>query len=191
MLSRVGTLAPEARRAQECALLDRLPGLPGFAGASLILMHVAAFADEVETGPMLRAVLSAGKRLACPRIDPVHRRLDLCEVGHLDRDLSPGFRGIREPSAGCRPVSPLEVDWALVPGVAFDSRGYRLGRGGGYYDRLLTTLRPGATCWALIFDEQWVAEVPREPHDLPLDGVTDHRVTRTGARAGRVTLTEP
>ena len=187
VMGRVATISTEARHDQERALLVQLPGLPGFAGASLVLMHVAAFADEVQTRPMLRAVLEAGKRLACPRIDSVNRRLDLFEVENLDRDLPPGFRDIREPSATCRPVGPLEVDWALVPGVAFDSLGYRLGRGGGYYDRLLITLRPDIPCWALIYAEQWVAEVPREPHDLPLDGVTDSRTTRVGSRAALIT----
>ena len=186
-IGRVGMLTPEARRDQELVLLDQLPRLPGFVEASLVLMHVSAFADEVDTGPMLRMVLSGGKRLACPRIDPVNRRLDLFEVENLERDLVPGFWDIREPSATCRPVGPLEVDWSLVPGVAFDSHGYRLGRGGGYYDRLLSNIRPDSTCWALIFAEQWVAEVPREPHDRPLNGVTDHRTTWAGARAGLVT----
>ena len=187
VVNRVAALPTEARHNQERDLLTQLQGLPGFAAASLVLMHVSTFADEVDTGPLLRAVLSAGKRLACPRIDPVNLRLDLFEVENLDRDLTPGFWDIREPSATCRPVGPLEVDWALVPGVAFDAQGYRLGRGGGYYDRLLTTLRPDATCWALIFAEQWVAEVPREPHDKPLNGVTDHQTTRVGSRPAGVT----
>ena len=59
----------------------------------------------------------------------------------------------------------------LVPGLAFDARGYRLGRGAGHYDRLLPRLRPEVSRWALILDCQWVEDLPVEPHDIPLDGV--------------------
>ena len=180
---RVAAIPLVERLAQEKRLVDRLSDLPGFANARVVLMHVTAFEDEVPTGLMLQRVLAAGKRLVCPRIDLANRRLELFEVTDLANDLRPGFRAIREPVEGCRPVESTAVDWALVPGIAFDPLGFRLGRGGGYYDRLLPTLRPDAACWALIFAEQWVAEVPREPHDRPLDGVADHRTTRLGARS--------
>ncbi len=183
MIDRIRALDPDQRRLQERLLVDRLPIAPGFGPAESVLIHVAAFADEVATRPMLDLILQAGKRLVCPRIILAQHRLDLFEVVDLERDLEPGFRSILEPSAECRRIDPRAIDWALVPGVAFDPQGYRLGRGGGYYDRLLPTFRPDAACWSLIFDVQWVAKVPREPHDQPLNGVMDFRSIQIGARS--------
>ena len=87
--------------------------------------------------------------------------------------------GIPEPRRSCPPVEPTDVDWALVPGITFDDRCRRLGRGAGYYDRLLPTLRRDVPLWALIFDAQWVAQLPVEPHDVPLDGVITPRKSRS------------
>jgi 5-formyltetrahydrofolate cyclo-ligase len=79
--------------------------------------------------------------------------------------------GIPEPGRHLAEVAPEEIDWALVPGLAFDDRGFRLGRGAGYYDRLLPTLRPDAPRWALAYDCQWIEALPNESHDQPLDGI--------------------
>ena len=82
----------------------------------------------------------------------------------LSRDLKTGQFGIREPADAC-PLIPLNrLDFVLVPGVAFDLQGRRLGRGKGYYDRLLAEVR-GKTC-GVAFDEQIVEELPLEPHDV-------------------------
>ncbi len=155
--------------------MDRLATLPGFASAGTILLYASAFPEEVDTTPLLRVALQSDKRLVCPRIVAKDRTLALFEVDDPKRDLLPGRRGIREPSMHSRSVQPTEVDWALVPGLAFDRLGYRLGRGGGFYDRLLTTLRPDVPCWALILGPQWVEEVPREAHDRPVVGLADHQ----------------
>jgi 5-formyltetrahydrofolate cyclo-ligase len=164
---------PEARQAQESGLLGRLGTLTGFEAARSILLYATAFPEEIHTGPMLRRVLEDGKRLVLPTVDRVARRLRLFEVADIDRDLRPGVRGIPEPRPECREVGPEKVDWVLVPGLGFDRRGYRLGRGAGHYDRLLPTLRPDVLRWALILDTQWVEDLPIEPHDQPIDGVAD------------------
>jgi 5-formyltetrahydrofolate cyclo-ligase len=73
------------------------------------------------------------------------------------------------------------VDWVLVPGLGYDDRCYRIGRGAGHYDRLLTWLRPKVPRWSLCLSSQWVASLPVESHDQPLDGVAD--AVRTITRA--------
>ena len=92
-------------------------------------------------------------------------------------DLVPGFMDIPEPTASCEPVDPQEVDLVLVPGVAFDRQGNRLGYGGGYYDRFLQQC--AAPRVALAFATQLVDHVPTEPHDLRVHAVvTDEEVIR-------------
>ena len=182
MVERIEALDPSRRAVEEATLADRFPALPGFREAECVLLYASTFPEEWSTAPLLRLALDMGKRLVCPRVDRSARRLRLFQVKDPDRDFTRGALGIPEPGPACPPVEPLEVDWVLVPGLAFDARGYRLGRGAGYYDRLLPTLRPNAPRWSLILDVQWVEAVPVEPHDVPLDGVVSS--TRTAVRVG-------
>src|SRR5262249_22073797 len=136
-----------------------------------VLLYITAFPEEIDTKAMVDLALAMGKRLICPRVDRKARQLRLHWVEDLNADLVPGTLGIPEPRPGTREVAPGEVDWVLVPGLAFDGCGYRLGRGAGHYDRLLPTLRPEVARWALALDCQWIDALPVEPHDVPLDGV--------------------
>ena len=169
--------SPEERRSQEVALAGRFEDLPGFAEAASVLLYASAFPEEVDTRPMIGRAAELGKRIILPSVDRRNRRLILSEVADIGRDLVAGHRGIPEPRAVCPEIDPLAVDWVLVPGLAFDDRGHRLGRGGGYYDRLLPMLRPEAPRWGLIFDAQWFEDLPIEPHDRPMDGVADRSRT--------------
>lgn len=168
---RVHALDPAERSAQQRVLASRFAGLPGLDTSATVLLYVTAFPEELDTWPWLAWALEHGRRLLCPRVDRQTRRLRLHEVNDLDADLVPAAMGIPEPRQDAPEVEPVEVDWVLVPGLAFDPRGYRLGRGGGYYDRLLPTLRPDAPRWALCLDCQWVDALPIEPHDVTLDGI--------------------
>ncbi len=155
------------RSRQEAALVDLLPTLPGFNKARVVLLYASHFPEEIKTRPLIDLALALGKTVVLPRVDPVARQLIL----HLATETSPGTLGIPEPLSTHPLVAPSEVDWALVPGVAFDRKGFRLGRGGGFYDRLLPELRPDSPRWALILEPQWVDSVPVEPHDAQLDGL--------------------
>jgi 5-formyltetrahydrofolate cyclo-ligase len=171
MVARILALDPVQRRRDDALLAARFPALPGFARAHTVLLYASAFPEEIATGPMLKRALEAGKRLVCPRVDRAERRLRLFAVDDPARDLVPGTLGIPEPREGCPEVVPAAVDWVLVPGLAFDARGFRLGRGAGHYDRLLPVLRPDAPRWAMIHDCQWVDALPVGPHDVAVDGV--------------------
>lgn len=159
------------RRRQERILAELLPELPGFDGARTVLLYASAFSEEIDTRPMLLGAIAAGKRLICPRVERSERRLRLFHIADPVVDLIPGTLGIPEPRPECSEVGAAEIDWVLVPGLAFDERGYRVGRGAGHYDRLLPTMRPDAPRWALILEPQWAESLPNEPHDVPLDGV--------------------
>jgi 5,10-methenyltetrahydrofolate synthetase len=127
-------------------------------------------------------VLARGQALILPRVDRVRRALALYRVRDLDRDLVPGVFGIREPvPSACEPAALGTVDFVLVPGVAFDARGGRIGHGAGYYDRLLAGAGPGARLVAAAFEVQIVDAVPMEPHDRRLDlVVTERHAYRAG-----------
>lgn len=142
--------------------------LPAYENAGIVLAY-ASFGTELRTDELLRRVVSDGKSLLLPRVE--RGALGLYEVRDLEVDLEPGTWGIREPRPDrCPPADPGRVDFALVPGVAFDRRARRLGYGGGFYDRLLAGGLPEATPLVSgAFGVQIVAEVPTDPHDAPVD----------------------
>lgn len=165
------SLEPDQRSLQESVLLKSLAGLPGYSEAHTVLFYVNAFPEELDTRPLMLEALKAGKRVLCPRVDRAANRLRLFEIRSLTDDLEPGILGIPEPRRTCTEVDSTVVDWALIPGLAFDLQCYRLGRGGGHYDRLLPTLRAQTRRWALGFDCQVVPQLPIEPHDVALEGI--------------------
>ena len=180
----VAALDPDDRRRQEAALVSAFPRLPGWSDARTVLLYVSAFVDEVDTAPMLTIAYEAGRRVVLPRVDRAEGRLRLHLIDDPRRGLAAGVLGIPEPVAGTPEIPPEAIDWALVPGVAFDRRGFRLGRGAGHYDRLLPTLRPDCPCWAVCLHCQLVDDLPVEDHDVPLDGLaTPDRII---AGAGRL-----
>jgi 5-formyltetrahydrofolate cyclo-ligase len=133
--------------------------------ARSVLFH-APMPEELDIWPLAGAGLASGKIIGLLRFDSGKNQYEARRIRHLNNDLCIGQFGIREPNEQC-PVLPLnQLELILVPGVAFDSNGRRLGRGRGIYDRLLTLVR-GATC-GVAFDEQIVPEIPVEGHDLPV-----------------------
>jgi 5-formyltetrahydrofolate cyclo-ligase len=172
MKATIAGLDPGERRVQEEALFARFNGLPGLAEARSVLLYVAALPEEPRSRDLFALVDAMRKTVLYPRVDRRGRRLSIHQVADPAADLSPGALGIPEPRPDLPEIAPTMVDWALIPGLAFDERGFRLGRGAGYYDRLLPLLRPDATCWALCLSCQLVHELPVEAHDAPLDGVS-------------------
>jgi len=148
---------------QACALLEQQTV---WKKAKLIFFY-APMPEELDIWPLLSDSLAAGKTVALPRFDSATQRYVACQVMDIARDLGYGKFGIREPGGDCIAVPPNRLDLVLVPGVAFDVHGRRLGRGKGFYDQLLATVR-GRTC-GVAFDEQIVDAIPVEPHDVHLN----------------------
>lgn len=125
--------------------------------------------SEPDISPLLGDALAAGKLLALPRFNGATNTYEAVCVTDLARELVVGPFQVREPAAMC-PVVPLNrLDLALVPGLGFDLRGRRLGRGKGHYDRLLAGF--GGRKIGVAFDFQIMAEVPCEAHDIVLDDI--------------------
>ncbi|MDO3408588.1 5-formyltetrahydrofolate cyclo-ligase [Saccharibacillus sp. CPCC 101409] len=161
--------------ADVCALAaSRLAALREKKGSPLALFSYLPYRGELDVRPLLDDCRSCGDIVLAPRIDKVRRRMRLLR---LDRsaDEAPGSWGVPEPKEGLPewPEERLgELDVVLVPGLAFDRRGGRIGYGGGFYDRFTERLQAAGgrpELWALAFDEQIVDEVPLESHDFRLD----------------------
>ncbi|HEX5727257.1 MAG TPA: 5-formyltetrahydrofolate cyclo-ligase, partial [Longimicrobiaceae bacterium] len=120
------------------------------------------------------AAWERGVEVAYPRVLPDRRVLALHCVEGPER-LRPGAYGIREPDEACRLVSPEEVDAVLVPGLAWDRAGQRLGRGAGYYDRLFADPAWRGFRCGLFFAAQEVEAIPADPWDAPLQAVVTER----------------
>ena len=169
-------LAPAEQVARSEAACRLLAALPEFTGARSIFLFLS-IADEPGTESLIHAALAAGKRVAAPRTDWPARTMTPIELSSVD-DVSLADRGLLEPR-GDLVVAIETIDLVIVPGVAFDRFGRRLGRGGGFYDRFLAHPWLRAVRCGLAFHEQLVEEVPAEQHDASIDLlVTDAGVLR-------------
>ena len=166
-LLRRDALPPPVRLTLSRLITGRILAMEEFARAQAVLAY-CGFGSELDTGQLLRAVLASGKTLWLPKVNRAAGRLNVYRVEQLDTQLRAGVWGIREPDPSvCEEGALDRVDLVLVPGVAFDRRGGRLGYGQGYYDRLLAGTA-NATVVAGAFEVQVVDSVPRELHDIPM-----------------------
>jgi 5-formyltetrahydrofolate cyclo-ligase len=135
-----------------------------------VVMTFLSIRNEVETEPFIIKAMSDCKRIIIPVCQKDTITLIPAEVKHYPEDLEPGTWGILEPKPEAfYPIDPKEIDLVIVPGVAFDEWGNRLGYGSGYYDRFLTSLPSSILKIAVAFDLQIVSEVYPEEHDQPVD----------------------
>ena len=173
-----------AREAERCGerVRGHLLALPEYAGALAIGCYIA-IAGEVATDGLMREAMGRGRRVCVPAWDAARRAYGLVELGPRTA-CAAGPLGIPQPASG-RNVAVGELDAILVPGLAFDRHGGRLGRGGGHYDRMLAGgSGRGPVRIALAFAWQVLDEVPCEAHDGRMDiVVTDEGVIRCGGRS--------
>jgi 5-formyltetrahydrofolate cyclo-ligase len=183
ILSLRGKLPAEARTAASERIAQRLLQLPQYQSATSVLAYMN-YGSEVASELVVRRALADGKRVALPRVNRITDHLDLYWVQDLEHQLLPGSWGIREPVvAQCeRLISPNEVEFALLPGVAFCRDGSRLGYGGGYFDKLLAT--PGGevknskpTLVAAAFALQIVEALPQLPTDIKVGWIVTEQET--------------
>ncbi len=153
---------------------ERLFSLPEY-GRALAAALYASTGWEMPTGFIAEELLSRERAVYLPRV---------CGPGEMlmkrlrgAADLAPGRFGIPEPPADAETGEPESIELWIVPGLAFDERGRRLGRGGGYYDRILTRTGPGALKIGLAHEEQVFGAIPAGPRDVDMDLiVTPERV---------------
>lgn len=169
----------EERPIRSAAVAGRVSMLPETASAKVVIGY-RAMPDELDPSHALAALASRGVTVAYPRI--AGKGALTLHVVRADGDWETSHFGIVQPTIDSPVIDPADVDVALIPGVAFDELGGRLGMGGGYYDRLLPRM-PQAFLVGLAYDEQVITGIPHEPHDIHMHVVvTPTQALRAPAR---------
>jgi 5-formyltetrahydrofolate cyclo-ligase len=164
------------------AICARFMALPEYAAARTVLFYVDV-RSEVRTRHSLPAALQSGKKIVVPWCN-AHGALELFHLEDMS-ELAIGMYKILEPQAELRTLPAKQVDvgvldLVMVPGVAFDARGARMGHGKGYYDKLLEHARPDAALVALAFECQMFPEIPTAAHDVFMDKIITEKAVYEG-----------
>jgi 5-formyltetrahydrofolate cyclo-ligase len=159
------------------AIENRLFEFANFLEAQTVLLYMNRF-GEVNTMDIIKKCFDYEKTVALPGFNAKTHEMVLMKVDNVEDDLHPGSTGILEPDTSRCKVLPVEsIDIAIIPGIALDEKGSRLGSGHGYYDRLIPKLSITTRKVAIAFEEQIVQHVPTESHDKHVDIViTDQRI---------------
>jgi 5-formyltetrahydrofolate cyclo-ligase len=176
-------IPPEERTAAAERTEDRLFGMAALQSANTVLLF-SSFGSEIPTDAIARRLQEGNRRVLLPFVEGPD--MEAAELRPGDPLVATRY-GPREPAERVA-VEPGEVDLAVVPGLAFDRLGYRVGYGGGHYDRYLARLGPHALKVGIAFHAQLVPAVPHGREDEPIDFVVTDLVTvdcRTERRAFR------
>lgn len=177
MKKRLAALSEETYRTLCSNITERLMALPEWKDAGIIGLTLS-MKHEINTDIIIRHAWAEDKKVALPKANPKEKSMDF-RILNAFEDAEEAFAGIREPiPERTEPVAPHDIDLLVVPGLVFDEKGYRIGFGGGFYDRFLVKYK-GLTV-SLAFEMQLVDSLPAESFDLPVDIiVTNQRVIRT------------
>jgi len=184
MKRKLSALTPPqvAQRSREACrkLMER----PEFHDAGAVMLYMP-LPGEVDTAELALTAWQQQKTVLLPKVSWEQRHMMAVKCLSFEDEFSVGRHGIREPAAG-EPWPVARIDLVVVPALAYDRTGHRLGHGAGFYDRFLSLPELHAAACGLAFDEQVVEEVPVHDHDCPLDFlVTDKEVLTFPPRIGR------
>ncbi|MHC4712457.1 MAG: 5-formyltetrahydrofolate cyclo-ligase [Planctomycetota bacterium] len=169
------TLEQRARSSER--VVEALETLPELQGASII-MAFSPLPDEVDIYPLLGRLKRQGKTILFPVLVGEEGRMDAHATEDFGNDMKPSRFGLFEPANGIA-ADPRTIEFILVPAVAFNDRGHRLGRGGGYYDRFLAGRAPQAFRCGIAFECQVLKSIPVKEHDCAVHAlVTEKHVRR-------------
>jgi 5-formyltetrahydrofolate cyclo-ligase len=178
--ARLRSLSEAERASAGARIAERVWSVPEIATARTLLLY-ASLPEEVPTDEIAREAHRRGVVVTYPRCLPATREMALHRLAGL-HELRSGSYGIREPDPACPILDVGEIDAVLVPGLAWDRAGGRLGRGAGYYDRLFARPDFRAFRCGLFFAAQELPRLPTDPWDAPLDAVlTERGLWRTAA----------
>jgi len=179
----LAAMAPTVAHAKSMAACKRLLALPEFERAATMMIYLP-IPEEVDISPLALRGWQDQKTVAAPKLSWDKRHMVPIEIRSLETGLVESRSYLREPADG-EPVSLDMLDLVIVPALAFDRQGNRLGRGGGFYDRFLASADFKGASVGIAFREQVLDELPVDEHDVPVDMVvTDEEVLRFTRKAG-------
>lgn len=181
--ARLAQMSDDERHQLSIQACQRLTATDAFGHASTVMMYMP-LASETDVTPVSLRCFQLQKTVCVPRVDWKRKDMVAVEVTSFDDDvMDVDEHGIRTPRDG-RPVPPSMIDLIIVPGIAFDHAGRRLGRGGGFFDRFLPRLPRTTVTVGIAFEQQIVDEVPINDADVPVDlVVTNRRTMQSRSRA--------
>ena len=171
--ARLRGMNPALHAEASLVICQMAANLPAFLKSRCVALF-APLPSEPDIHPLIEEAWAQGKRVVLPLMikRDATPELDWHEIASWDDVVVPGPFGLREPDPlRCPRVPLVELDCVFVPGLAFDPEGFRLGRGGGFYDSFLSHAPATLPCIGLLFSLQKVPLVPREPHDQALRSV--------------------
>lgn len=173
----ISTFSESEKAEKTQAIENRLFEFANFLEAKIALLYVND-TYEVQTENIIKRSYDYNKIVVLPAFDPEKFEMNLMKVDHYPKDLVPGARNVPEPDPErCKTVPMERIDIAIIPGLAFDEKGGRIGSGRGYYDRLIPKLAITTRKVALTLEEQIVPQIPMESHDKHVDIIiTDKRI---------------
>lgn len=169
ILKQRDALSDSQRQIKSASICERVFAEPLISMAETIFTYIN-FRSEVETMEMVTQWLAAKKTVCVPLTVEAESRLDAYQIKDPEKDLSPGYWQIPEPDPRTAThIDPADIEVIMLPGSAFDLNGGRLGYGGGFYDRFISSQAPNALRVGLAFDVQITDRLPLLPHDQSLN----------------------
>ena len=160
---------------QSRELIENLMGMDSFKKASVVMAFLS-LPTEVNTAAIILKCWQMGKTVAVPKVSWEQRHMIPVIITSLETGIAEDMRGLKNPVTGV-PVPIEEIDLVITPGLAFNEKGSRLGRGGGYYDKFFASESLRAVKCAVCYHQQIVEDVPMDETDVPVDSlVTDKNV---------------
>nr|WP_300003860.1 5-formyltetrahydrofolate cyclo-ligase [Tissierella sp.] len=180
ILAKRKKLGKETRDIASKEILEKILASSYYKKAKTIMTFVS-FSDEVNTHEFMKRAIEDGKKIVVPITIPENHQLKPSRLKSF-KELEPGFYNILTPKEEfIRFVDPHEIDLVITPGVAFRRDGYRIGYGGGYYDRFLSKI-PSTPTIAIAFHMQLVDDLPTDQYDIPVDYIyTEKEIIDTNA----------
>ncbi len=174
---KLAAMSPAVAHAKSMAACKRLMAQPEFQSARTLMIYLP-LPDEVDVSPIALRGWQEQKLIAAPKVSWDQRHMIPIEIRSLETGVVRTARGLREPADG-EPI-PLEMlDLVVVPALAFDPQGNRLGRGAGFYDRFLAQPQFQGLAVGLAFREQVIDSLPVQENDVPVQMlVTDEEIRR-------------